>query len=197
MQSKSCVQFKIKLHIKYHPYIKILVPLDRTSTKILIKSICNLQVVVLLRRNILHGPANYKVSLSTVIIYKEMFLGCDWLIRVQLIQNITQNSAKICNNSAKICNNSAKICNNSAKICNKLFERWDLLAEKPKIWRPNFHVCLKISSKFQHNLGFFSDNYDHKANSEVCWNFVHKIFSHGFYKHEFFKRRNSRMSALA
>ena len=32
-----------------------------------------------------------------VIIYKEMFLGCDWLIRVQLIPNITQNSAKICN----------------------------------------------------------------------------------------------------
>ena len=112
-----------------------------------------------------------------------MFLGCDWLIRVQLIPNITQNSAKICNSSAK--------------ICNKLFERWDLLAEKPKIWRPNFHVCLKISSKFQHNLEFFSDNYDHKTNSKVCWNFVHKIFSHGFYKHEFFKRRNSRMSALA
>ena len=147
-----------------------------------------------------------------------MFLGCDWLIRVQLIPNITQNSAKICNNSAKICNNSAKICNNSAKICNnsakicnnsakicnnsakicnKLFERWDLLAEKPKIWRPNFHVCLKISSKFQHNLGFFSDNYDHKTNSKVCWNFVHKTFSHGFCKHDFFKRRNSRMSALA
>ena len=112
-----------------------------------------------------------------------MFLGCDWLIRVQLIPNITQNSAKICNNSAK--------------ICSKLFERWDLLAEKTKIWRPNFHVCLKISSKFQHNLEFFSDNYDHKTNSKVCWNFVHKIFSHGFYKHEFFKRRNSRMSALA
>ena len=102
-----------------------------------------------------------------------MFLGCDWLIRVQLIPNITQNSAKICNNSAK--------------ICNKLFQRWDLLAKKPKIWRPNFHVCLKISSKFQHNLGFFSDNYDHKTNSEVCWNFVHKTFSHGFCKHEFFK----------
>ena len=139
-----------------------------------------------------------------LIIYKEMFLGCDWLIRVHLIPNITQNSAKICNNSAeicnnsaKICNNSAKICNNSAKICNELFERWDLLAEKPKIWRPNFHVCLKISSKFQHNLEFFSDNYGHKINSKVCWNFVHKIFSHGFYKHEFFKRRNSRMSALA
>ena len=118
-----------------------------------------------------------------IIIYKEMFLGCDWLIRVQLIPSITQNSAKICNNSAK--------------ICNKLFERWDLLAEKPKIWRPNFHVCLKISSKSQHNLGFFSDNYDHKTNSKVCWNFVHKTFSHGFCKHEFFKRRNSRMSALA
>ena len=136
-------------------------------------------------------------TINIVIIYKEMFLGCDWLIRVQLIPNITQNSAKICNNSAKICNNSAKICNNSAKICNKLFERWDLLAEKPKKWRPNFHVCLKISSKFQHNLEFFSDNYDHKTNSKVCWNFVHKMFSHGFYKHEFFKRRNSRMSALA
>ena len=75
-----------------------------------------------------------------------MFLGCDWLIRVQLMPNITQNSAKICNNSAKICinsakicinsakicNNSAKICNNSAKICNKLFERWDLLAKNQK-----------------------------------------------------------------
>ena len=77
-----------------------------------------------------------------------MFLGCDWLIRVQLIPNITQNSAKICNNSAKICNNVPKICNNSAKICNKLFERWDLLTEKPKIWRPNFHVCLKIRRNF-------------------------------------------------
>ena len=122
-------------------------------------------------------------TITFLIIYKEMFLGCDWLIRVQLIPNITQNSAKICNNSAK--------------ICNKLFERWDLLAEKPKIWRPNFHVCLEISSKFQHNLGFFSDNYDHKTNSKVCWNFVPKTFSHGFCKHEFFKRRNSRMSALA
>ena len=91
----------------------------------------------------------------------------------------------------------AKICHNSAKICNKLFERWYLLAEKPKIWRPNFHVCLKISSKFQHNLGFFSGNYDHKTNSKVCWNFVHKTFSHVFCKHDFFKRRNSRMSALA
>ena len=145
-----------------------------------------------------------RLHVIRIIIYKEMFLGCDWLIRVQLIPNITQNSAKICNNSAKICNNSAKICNNSAKICNnsakicnKLFERWDLLAEKPKIWRPNFHVCLKISSKFQHNLGFFSDNYDHKTNSKVCWNFVHKTFSNGFCKHKFFKRRNSRMSALA
>ena len=117
-----------------------------------------------------------RCTIPKIIIYKEMFLGCDWLIRVQLIPNITQNSAK---------------------ICNKLFERWDLLAEKPKIWRPNLHVCLKISSKFQHNLEFFSDNYDHKTNSKVCWNFVHKIFSHGFYKHEFFKRRNLRMSALA
>ena len=30
-----------------------------------------------------------------------MFLGCDWLIRVQLIPNITQNSAKICNTVQK------------------------------------------------------------------------------------------------
>ena len=127
-----------------------------------------------------------------------MFLGCDWLIRVQLIPNITQNSAKICNTVQKSVTTVQKsVINNSAKICNKLFERWDLLAKKPKIWRPNFHVCLKISSKFQHNLGFFSDNYDHKTNSEVCWNFVHKTFSHGFCEHEFFKRRNSRMSALA
>ena len=36
-----------------------------------------------------------------IIIYKEMFLGCDWLIRVQLIPNITQNSAKICNTVQK------------------------------------------------------------------------------------------------
>ena len=133
-----------------------------------------------------------------------MFLGCDWLIREQLIPNITQNSAKICNTVQKSVTTVQKsvttvqkICNNSAKICNKLFERWDLLAEKPKIWRPNFHVCLKISSKFQHNLGFFSDNYDHKTNFKVCWNFVHKTISHGFCKHDFFKRRNSRMSALA
>ena len=30
-----------------------------------------------------------------LIIYKEMFLGCDWLIRVQLMPNITQNSANL------------------------------------------------------------------------------------------------------
>ena len=30
-----------------------------------------------------------------------MFLGCDWLIRVQLIPNISQNSAKICNTVQK------------------------------------------------------------------------------------------------
>ena len=40
-------------------------------------------------------------SISSIIIYKEMFLGCDWLIRVQLIPNITQNSAKICNTVQK------------------------------------------------------------------------------------------------
>ena len=40
-------------------------------------------------------------NLSCIIIYKEMFLGCDWLIRVQLIPNITQNSAKICNTVQK------------------------------------------------------------------------------------------------
>ena len=38
---------------------------------------------------------------TQLIIYKEMFLGCDWLIRVQLIPNITQNSAKICNTVQK------------------------------------------------------------------------------------------------
>ena len=40
-------------------------------------------------------------TVSSLIIYKEMFLGCDWLIRVQLIPNITQNSAKICNTVQK------------------------------------------------------------------------------------------------
>ena len=40
-------------------------------------------------------------DVTIVIIYKEMFLGCDWLIRVQLIPNITQNSAKICNTVQK------------------------------------------------------------------------------------------------
>ena len=118
-----------------------------------------------------------------------MFLGCGWLIRVQLIPNITQNSAKICNTVQK----SVTTVQKSVTTVQKSV----LLTEKPKIWRPNFHVCLKILSKFQHNLEFFSDNYDHKTNSKACWNFVHKMFSHGFYKHEFFKRRNSRMSALA
>ena len=47
-------------------------------------------------------PRNISLYIITfVIIYKEMFLGCDWLIRVQLIQNITQNSAKICNTVQK------------------------------------------------------------------------------------------------
>ena len=108
-----------------------------------------------------------------LLIYKEMFLGCDWLIRVQLIPNITQNSAKICNTVQK----SVTTVQKSVTTVQK----------SVTTWRPNFHVCLKISSKFQHNLEFFSDNYDHKTNSKVCWNFVHKIFSHGFYKHEFFK----------
>ena len=40
-------------------------------------------------------------AISDLIIYKEMFLGCDWLIRVHLIPNITQNSAKICNTVQK------------------------------------------------------------------------------------------------
>ena len=74
-----------------------------------------------------------------------MFLGCDWLIRVQLIPNITQNGAKICNNCAKICNNSAK-------ICNKLFERWDLLAEKLKICRPDFHVRRNFNTIWDSSL---------------------------------------------
>ena len=39
--------------------------------------------------------------IRALIIYKEMFLGCDWLIRVQLIPNITQNCAKICNTVQK------------------------------------------------------------------------------------------------
>ena len=157
-------------------------------------------------------------SITIIIIYKEMFLGCDWLIRVQLIPNITQNSAKICNTVQKSVTTVQKSVTTVQKsvttvqksvttvqksvttvqksVISSLSD--GIYSQKPKIWRPNyFHVCLKISSKFQHNLEFFSDNYDHKTNSKVCWNLVHKIFSHGFYKHEFFKRRNSRMSALA
>ena len=42
-----------------------------------------------------------RTHVTIIIIYKEMFLGCDWLIRVQLIPNITQNSAKICNTVQK------------------------------------------------------------------------------------------------
>ena len=139
----------------------------------------------------------FRNDLNTVIIYKEMFLGCDWLIRVQLIPNIIQNSAKICNTVQKSVTTVQKSVTTVQKyVISSLSD--GIYSQKPKIWRPNyFHVCLKISSQFQHNLGFFSDNYDHKTNSKVCWNFVHKIFSHGFYKHEFFKRRNSRMSALA
>ena len=44
---------------------------------------------------------NYLYIIIRIIIYKEMFLGCDWLIRVQLIPNITQTSAKICNTVQK------------------------------------------------------------------------------------------------
>ena len=47
------------------------------------------------------GPHVVYVYFFGLIIYKEMFLGCDWLIRVQLIPNITQNSAKICNTVQK------------------------------------------------------------------------------------------------
>ena len=50
---------------------------------------------------LIKGIKFLKVCLSYLIIYKEMFLGCDWLIRVQLIPNITQNSAKICNTVQK------------------------------------------------------------------------------------------------
>ena len=50
-------------------------------------------------------PFSYTIieilTIMILIIYKEMFLGCDWLIRVQLIPNITQNSAKICNTVQK------------------------------------------------------------------------------------------------
>ena len=48
--------------------------------------------------NVYNTTSDYIFS---IIIYKEMFLGCDWLIRVQLIPNITQNSAKICNTVQK------------------------------------------------------------------------------------------------
>ena len=56
---------------------------------------CKLLLLLLL----LHGLPSYYFehilhSVIYIIIYKEMFLGCDWLIRVQLIPNITQNSAK-------------------------------------------------------------------------------------------------------
>ena len=47
--------------------------------------------------------------LQMVIIYKEMFLDCDWSISVQLISD---RSAKICDNNAKMCNKSAKLFNN-------------------------------------------------------------------------------------
>ena len=57
-----------------------------------------------------------KKFITYIIIYKEMFLGCDWLIRVQLIPSITQNSAKICNNSAKICFTRRKTKNMAAEF---------------------------------------------------------------------------------
>ena len=143
----------------------------------------------------------YPQSFQLVIIYKEMFLGCDWLIRVQLIQNITQNSAKSVTTVQKSVTTVQKSVTTVQKsvttvqksvttvqksvttvqksVISSLSD--GIYSQKQKIWRPNFHGCLKISSKFQHNLGFFSDNYDHKTNFKVCWNFVHKIFSHGFY----------------
>ena len=138
-----------------------------------------------------------KRRVTWIIIYKEMFLGCDWLIRVQLIPNIIQNSAKICNTVQKSVTTVQKSVTTVQKsvttvqksvttvqksvtsvqksVISSLSD--GIYSQKPKIWWPNyFHVCLKISSKFQHNLGFFSDNYDHKTNSKVCWNFVQYIF---------------------
>ena len=80
-----------------------------------------------------------------------MFLGCDWLIRVQLIPNIIQNSAKICNTVQKSVTTVQKS-NNSAKICNKLFERWDLLAETKNMAAELFSRLLndfvEISTQF-------------------------------------------------
>ena len=51
--------------------------------------------------SVVHVQYVLDVLFYCVIIYKEMFPGCDWLIRVQLIPNITQNSAKICNTVQK------------------------------------------------------------------------------------------------
>ena len=96
-----------------------------------------------------------------IIIYKGMFLGCDWLIRVQLIPNIIQNSAKICNRVQKSVTTVQKsvttvqrsVTTVQKSVISSLSD--GIYSQKPKIWRPNyFHVCLKISSKFQHNLGF-------------------------------------------
>ena len=50
---------------------------------------------------VINRKKSTRCVITSVIIYKEMFLGCDWLIRVQLIPNITQNSAKICNTVQK------------------------------------------------------------------------------------------------
>ena len=102
----------------------------------------------------------------TIIIYKGMFLGCDWLIRVQLIPNIIQNSAKICNTVQKSVTTVQKSVTTVQKsvttvqksvttvqksVISSLSD--GIYSQKPKIWRPNyFHVCLKISSKFQHNM---------------------------------------------
>ena len=128
----------------------------------------------------------------SLIIYKEMFLGCDWLIRVHLIPNITQNSATICNTVQKSVTTVKKSVTTVQKsvttvqksVISSLSDR--IYSQKNR--KNGGRIFTFASSKFQHNLGFFSDNYDHKTNSKVCWNFVHKIFSHGFYKHEFFKR---------
>ena len=50
-----------------------------------------------------NGEDNNKTNfVFRLMIYKKMFLHCDWSISVQLISN---RSAKDCYNSAKICNN--------------------------------------------------------------------------------------------
>ena len=85
-----------------------------------------------------------------LIIYKEMFLGCDWLIRVQLIPNITQNSAKICNTVQKSVTTVQKLRILQGRVAPEVKSR---LYENTEVRYNNALFHIKRSTQLMRGLG--------------------------------------------